>query len=333
MTLKGAKVEVRRLTSLLRAMLQTAGAVLAAPYRFVRWLAEWIRWWGRSSRRRVMVLICVTILALAALGTRTNRLDLRYEASALARAHEVQTFYLPPHHVLRFMALGHESFLSDLIFIRANIYFVSELLTGERIFEWLELYADAVRSLDPYNLQFYEWASQAVKYEQSISNEAIERSNAYAQMGIDRFPDYWRFYFDIGFNFFQEWQTDDPEERRQLRQKSLPYFDMAMMLGGEHMAASFLSGLYLEEDNVEMALFHTYLRYWEADEEEKEGLRGRIMRYESLAAAKHLEVMDARWKGQFDYLPVELFGLLDTEPAPHVLPEGWGDTLASQSRL
>lgn len=324
---------VSRISSALIAGLQTVWAVVASPYRFVRWLADWLRWWGHSSRRRIMLILCLAVLCMGALGTRTSRLDLRYDESAVARAHEVQTFYLPPHHVLRFMALGHESFLSDLIFIRANIYFVSELLTGERIFEWLELYADAVQALDPFNLQFYEWASQTVKYEQTITNEAIERSNRYAQMGIDRFPDYWRFYFDIGFNFFQEWKTDDPEERRQLRQRALPYFDMAMMLGGEHMAANFLSGLYLEEDNVEMALFHTYLRYWEADEEEKEGLRGRIMRYESRAAAKQLEMMEARWKGHFGYLPVELFGLLDTDQEPHALPDGWVDTLASASSL
>lgn len=305
----------------LGAAISTLASVALAPWRFVRWLADWLRWWSARPTRRLMAAVLLTLVVLAAAQTRTTRLDLRY---AQARSHTTQvaeTFYIPPPDILRLTALGHPAFVSDMLFIRANAYFMSHLF-GDRVFAWLDTYANAMIHLDPDNPRVYEWASQATKYGQTITNEALEKSNAYARRGLERFPDNWRFYVDIGFNYFIEWRTESEAERRRMRAKALPYFALAAALPGSELDPNFVAELYAREDDVEMALFHAYLRYWDASEQERASLRGRIARYESQAAGLRLARIEERWKADYAYMPVGLFEMLGPEQGP-VLPRQW----------
>jgi hypothetical protein len=296
-------------------------AVIASPVRFARWLTQWGGWWGAHSRRRLMLVTLLAVSTLAWIGSRTARLDLRYQAAEAGRAEDAETSYIAPPAVLKVMGLGHQSLVADVLFLRANMYFVNHLF-GDRIFEWLDVYLDAILTLDPDNPTVYEWASQAVKFGQLITNESLERSNEYSRRGIERFPDHWRFYFDIGFNYQIEWQPADDEERQAMRDKALPYFSIAAMLPNSRMDPNFLTEMHLQRNDVEMALFHAYNRYWEANEREKEALRGRIGRYESLAAAERLKAIEGRWKTTYSYLPMDLFELIGPEQTLAV-PDDW----------
>ena len=80
--------------------------------------------------------------------------------------------------------------------------------------------------------------------------------------------------------------------------------------------------MHLQRNDVEMALFHAYNRYWEANEREKEALRGRIGRYESQAAAERLKAIEGRWKTNYSYLPMELFELMGPQQTLAV-PDNW----------
>jgi len=268
-----------------------------------------------------MLILILATSVVGWLGTRTSRLDLRYQASAQDRAEAAETSYIAPTSVLKVMGLGHQRFVADILFMRANMYFVNHLF-GDRIFEWLDLYLDAILALDPDNPTVYEWASQSVKFGQLITNESLERSNEYARRGIERFPDHWRFYFDIGFNYQIEWQPADEQERQAMRDKALPYFSIAAMLPNSQMDPNFLTEMHLQRNDVEMALFHAYNRYWEANEREKEALRGRISRYESQAAAEGLKAIEGRWKSSYSYLPMQLFELIGPQQELEV-PENW----------
>ena len=280
-----------------------------------------------------MVVALVAMSTMAWVGTRSARLDLRYQEAMLDRAEAAETSYIAPPAVLKVMGLGHQSFVADVLFLRANMYFVNHLF-GDRIFTWLDLYLDAILALDPDNPTVYEWASQAVKFGQLITNESLERSNDYARRGIERFPDHWRFYFDIGFNYQIEWQPADDEERQRMRDKALPYFSIAAMLPNSRMDPNFLTEMHLQRNDVEMALFHAYNRYWEANEREKEALRGRIGRYESHAAANGLEAIEARWKTSYSYMPMRLFELIGPQQSLSV-PNNWAlasvDTAAQRT--
>ncbi|MEZ4266378.1 MAG: hypothetical protein R3F39_08365 [Myxococcota bacterium] len=137
---------------------------------------------------------------------------------------------MPPPIALEARLLGRPAFVADMVFIRANFYFIGHLFT-DRIFKWLDLYVETILALDETNPRVYEWASQAVKYGHHL-HETLERSNYYAEQGIERFPDTWRLYFDIGSNYYLEWKVDSPAERDQMRKKALPYFSIAASLPG-----------------------------------------------------------------------------------------------------
>ena len=287
-------------------------AVISSPIRFTRWTLEWSRWWLASARRRVMLAGVIGVMTLAWVSTRTSRLELRYKDAVMDRAEVAETIYLPPPLALQVLSLGHQSMLADALFARANIYFAAHLF-GDRIFPLLGPYTEAILALDPDNVRVYEWASQAVKYAQMIDHEVLEESNDYARRGIERFPDHWRFYFDIGFNYTVEWKADDPSEQEAMRKKALPYFSVAAALPGSQLDPNFVTALYLEENEVDMALFYAYLRYWEASDREKEALRARIRRYESESAARALSDQEASWKSSYEYVP---FGLFEFVGAP-----------------
>ncbi len=305
------------------------GAVLAAaasPYRFVRWLAEWLTWWTASNRRRVTLLILLGTALLAGLWTRTSRMDLRYAAAQTQRAEDAETSYLPSPLALEALSLGRPAFVGDMLFIRANFYFIDHLFT-DRIFKWLDLYVETILALDETNPRVYEWASQAVKYGQLITNDTLERSNYYAREGIERFPDAWRLYFDIGFNYYLEWKHESPAERDRMRRKALPYFSVAAALPGSKLDPNFVTELYLQDSDVEMALFNAYLRYWEANDREKEALRERIAAFESQAASERLESAEARWREQFPMIPYSLYALIGAQHDLRLLTS-WADPAA-----
>ena len=303
-----------------RGIGDTIEAAVTSPLRTARWLREWTRWWWVSRSRRWMLIGIMTSLLVAVSMTRISRLELRFAQAAMDRVEVAEAIYLPPPVALRLMSLGHEPFLSDVMFARANIYFAAHLF-GDRSFPLLEPYTEAILSLDPDNLQVYQWASQGVKYAQFISHDVLETSNEYARRGIERFPDYWRFYFDIGFNYTVEWWTDDPAEAETMRQRAVPYFSVAAALPGSELDPNFVSALYLDENEVEMALFHAYLRYREASDREKAALRARITRYESEATARLLEEHDVLWKKAFPYMPFGLYERLGG--APSMEARGW----------
>ena len=160
-------------------------AVLMAPSRFVRWLAEWLTWWGSTPRRRLMAITLGALLASGALLTKTSRLELAYQQAPMERAQSAEASYMPPADVLKVLALDHRPFLADMLFTRANMYFISHLFT-DRIYNWLDVYAEAILALDPDNPRVYEWASQSLKYGQMISKESLEQRKCAALSLSDR---------------------------------------------------------------------------------------------------------------------------------------------------
>ena len=185
------------------------------------------------------------------------------------------------------------------------------LLTEGRALYWPRERALLVADLHLEKASWYAGGGQLLPpYD---SRETLERSNDYARRGIERFPDHWRFYFDIGFNYYIEWKHRDEEERQAMEEKALPYFSVAASLPGSRLDPNFVTELYLQRNEVSMALFHAYLRYWESSDRERASLRGRITRYQSDAAATRLEGIEQRWKTDYGYMPFGLFEALGQE--------------------
>ncbi len=284
-----------------------AVAVVTSPYRFVRWLADWIGWWGRSEGRRTLGLIlvgCVVVGGASNVVTKASAKDSAPEVGGKAQA-----YYIPPASGLQPLALGHPQLLADLLVIRALVYF-GDQLEGDRTFEWMEPYLDTILDLDPNNRRLYTWAAQNVKLTKSITNGDIAKSNAYLLRGIERFPDHWRLYESLGFNYFHEWKTEDPAEKARLKDKALEYYTVASILPGSEVDPNFVAEQYLRKNETEMALFHLYSRHWGATEFEKEQLRIRIGHYEAQASADELKALDERKKSEYPYLTPGVFELL-----------------------
>ena len=93
--------------------------------------------------------------------------------------------------------------MADLVYMRAFAYFINHLFMDRR-YAWLDTYVHTVMALDPTMPTLYRWASQNVKLGQYIGKKEVEKSNYYAELGLEVFPNDWRLYLDIGFNYFYE---------------------------------------------------------------------------------------------------------------------------------
>lgn len=269
------------------------------------------------------MVIAVVVLLLSALFTQTTRVELRYERAALARPGAAEASYVPPAAVLRVLSLGREHFMADLMFIRGFSYFMDHLF-GDRVYRWLVTYIDTIIELDPYNPAVYRWASQVVKYGQHITQDDILLSIHYAERGAERFPNDWRFWLDIGFNYLVEWQAETAEEREAMRTKALDYFAMASMLPGSRLDASYLTALYAQRDDNKMALFHAYQRYFDASDREREELLGWIQKLEAEESFLDIARQERLWKEQLPFVDLSFFTYLGPL-ASERLPASWDE--------
>jgi len=279
--------------------------------------------WLVTAARRMTLVGCLVVLLVGAFYTQWYRIEAKYQkahAGALGRA---ETFYIPPYVVLRLASLGYETTMADLMFIRGHAYALSHLFT-DRIFTWLDDYIGAVIYLDPDNPRIYHWASQMAKYGQLITNESIDRSNAYARRGIERFPNDWRLYLDVGFNLYFEYKYDTEEEMARSRDEALEYFAIAASLPNSQLDPNFLTELYMRRNDTKMALFQAYQAYHEASAEERHFLRWRIAQLESEEAAQALKDEEDAWKRSFSFVPFGMFQIIG-EPLALAPPASWSE--------
>ena len=301
----------------------------------VGWVRRWLPWWFAAPGRRMLWVVSFSAIVFSVVMSRVGHLDLTYAASGVTVAQPgdsdgltawkeaerqvrsqdtsppIEPEFLPPNAVLKFMALGHHTFMADMLFVRANLYFGVHLFS-DRTFPWLDRYVEAIIAMDPDNPKIYEWASQVVKYGQLISPEVIAKSIRYSELGIKRFPDDWRFYRDIGFNLLFETKTNDAKARERQLAKALPYFRVATLLPNSGMDPNFMASLLERQNAHEAALSIIYNRYWEASSRQREAMQGRMTRFGQAATARALDRLEKRWKSAHPYVPVRLFESFDT---------------------
>lgn len=267
--------------------------------------------------------IIVAVLVVAALFTQTTRLDVRYERNELVPPGSAEAFYLPPVPVLRMLSLGHEHLMADMMFLRGFSYFMDHLF-GNRVYDWLVTYVDTIIALDPYNPAIYRWASQAVKYGQQITQEDVLLSIHYAELGAEQFPNDWRFWLDIGFNYLVEWRSGDPDERERMRTKALDYFAVASMLPGSQLDATYLTALYAQRNDNKLALFHAYQRYFDASDREREQILAWIRKLEVTESYEDIARQERLWKEQLPFVDLSFFTYLGPMDDGR-LPASWDE--------
>jgi hypothetical protein len=276
-----------------------------------------------SSKRAFRTTILLIILLSSGLATRYFHQDLKFSGSHRPSLELAEASYLPPVSVLKIASLGYPNFVADLVYMRGFAYFINHLFMDRR-YAWLDDYVHTVVALDPKMPTLYRWASQNVKLGQYIGVKEVEKSNYYAELGIDAFPDDWRLYMDIGFNYFYELmpKADNLKDEKMYLDKAREYFSVAASLPGNGLDPNFVTHLFLENNDTEMALFHAYSAYMDASDEVRSELLNRIQKYESKEVLDKIRKRDEAWKRDFPFLTLVFFEFLGERQSAKV-PLSW----------
>jgi hypothetical protein len=142
-----------------------------------------------------------------------------------------EKYYLPPRPVLRAASLGYNEALADLIWVKTVLYF-GERVTGNRKYQYLHRYLDAVIALDPHFKRVYLWAGSVAMYNMNrITQESVWRSIRYLEKGHRVFPKDWEILFALASNYLYELRTDDPQKQARWRKIGADYLWKAANIG------------------------------------------------------------------------------------------------------
>ena len=216
--------------------------------------------------------------------------------------------------ILDFFALGHPQFLSDLLFIKAQMFFVHHLFTDRMLGTAFDEYVSAIIALDPLNREIYKWASERVKYGQIIDRDVIHKANHYARLGLRHFPDDPNLYLEIGFNLHPDLGQYVPEDKLEYehnRKEGLDHLILAVSLPGACLDPNTIVELVNRSKDVELARrLAAELYFGECVQDaQRASLRGRLMNL-NMSMAERLARLENQWKQHFPYVPFRLLSLL-----------------------
>lgn len=280
-----------------------------------------------ARHQHLQTFVLLGVLWLAAFGTQWFRIEKTLAGAERALGRRAEVAYVPPVPVLRMASLGHQSFVADLLFIRAAHYFVDHLVTDSRL-PWLELYLDAIWGLDAHNRTTYRWGSQVIKFGQRIDRDVAERANRFARLGLEQFPDDPWLFHEIAFNLRYSMQPKDAAEESALVDLALRYLEIAYSFPSFNHDPNYLSAQYSragrQDDSVRAAL----LNYHGATEDQRRELRNLLRRRDKSGTASELAWYDLVHQRDWPYLPPGLALRVGPKrvlapPLDSHAPEGW----------
>jgi len=266
-----------------------------------------------------------TLVTLALLGTLVSLHLWVGQAALRARADEAlfaeeESVYLPPVPVLRALGLGRNTFVADVVFLRAISYFAVHFV-GDREFRWLDSLVDAVLELDPEFRKAYAWAATVVMYGGRIDNTSVRASNRLLERALEHFPDDWEFHLQLGTNYYFELRTHNDEQGREWKRIGAAHIESASNLpGAPDWLPLTVATMHKRTGQQELAIRHleeVYLRT--SDENLREQLAAHLTILKSRHAIETLEVERKRfseaWQASYPYVPGDLFLLLGERPS------------------
>jgi hypothetical protein len=268
--------------------------------------------------RRALAFVAAAGLVALTILTQDVALERRSHFSA-----ETDQLYLPRPSALTAMSLGHHELTADLVFVRALIYFGTQL-SGTRDYRWLENYLDTIVKLDPQWRRPYRWAGVATMYDgRTITNKSVMQSSHFLELGAKQFPDDWELPFMLGCNYLFELRTDDPAQKAEWRRIGGEYVRHAALLGGAPPWVPLLAATILREGgDTEAAARHLEEVYLSTnDPATREEVRKRLM---SIANAelprieRERAAFEKTWLSTVPYVPADFFVVLQPAPSPRL---------------
>ncbi len=195
-------------------------------------------------------------------------LGVLWHARRAAHGHFVATeryedvYYLPPPRWLKVLSLGHDEALADLVWIRALIYFGTELKHRGAV-RHVFRYGEAIVQLDPDFRRVYGWVGMAATYHAGgVTIEQARRAADFVRRGAERFPDDGRLAWEAGAMLVYElapWldQQGLHEEAQRAREQGAPFLAAAARLGaGPSWIALSNARLFAKLGRMELAAAH-----------------------------------------------------------------------------
>ncbi len=223
-----------------------------------------------------------------------------------------EVLLVPPGDVIRQIDLGYHTLAADLMFIRANLYYGSHMLTDEQT-PWLSSFIDILLQVDPDFKKVYLWGALATTYYKRevdfVPRELVDRANSILEKGAARFPSDYRFPMRIGFNLYYE--AGDPEA-------AIAYFSTAASKpGAPDWLNKKLVDLFSKIQKKSMAKrVLESIAMGTEDPNLSKTLKERLVYILSPQERQHL--LDLRsdlmrqWQAQWAFVPFDLFLLLRT---------------------
>ncbi|MFT7622577.1 MAG: hypothetical protein ACI9WU_001750 [Myxococcota bacterium] len=306
------------------------------------------------TSRVLIIAVHLVVLIGAGLGTVYARQSLKFASVPMTTAVTDDTVYLPSKAVMRGSSLGYGPFFSDMVFIRTHAYFLRHMYT-DRNLRWLDGYVEAIVALDPDNRDIYSWAATVVRYGQVIDEDTIARSNHFAELGLERFPDDPTLYAHLGFNKYFELRPKlmDKEEalqaqiaagagpaeqqsllqrlaevrarRYRLEREAVLDYTMSSMQPNSTVDPVFLATLYIKHDEAGAAGRAIASLYGTARPADQEQLLFRLRDMGQDKLASELESATKIHEEDMPYVPEGLYRLLARQEDLRV-PDRWDST-------
>jgi hypothetical protein len=238
-----------------------------------------------------------------------------------ARFSTADMMYLPRPSVLRAASLGHVELAADLVFIRAVIYFGTEL-TQKGEARWLEKYLDTITALDPRWSTPYRWAGVVTMYNgRPITNRDVLLSSHFLELGVHQFPDDWEMPFMLGCNYLFELHSDDAAQMAKWRRTGGEWIRHAALVGGAPSWVPLLAATIMRREGEDEAALHHLEQVYVTtqDEQTRQEVRNRLVglhaKLDLAREARERQAFEADWRRTMRYASADLFVAVGP-PAP-----------------
>jgi tetratricopeptide (TPR) repeat protein len=215
--------------------------------------------------------------------------------------------YLPSGKFIKAASLGFDELVADFLFIKSVLYFGSHYLSDKE-YTWLYHLLDISTTLSPHFKEPYEFGAVVLSFEV----RQVDKSNLLLKKAIKNNPDYWRFPFYLGFNYFYF---------KQDFYQAAKYMEKASLLPGRpKYLPKLTSRLYAEAGQPRFAIeFLEKVLQNTQDQYIREEIQRRIKRLKIECDLNMLETAIRKYKEKFNRPPQDLGdlvsrGLIDKIP-------------------
>ena len=142
----------------------------------------------------------LTLLLLTAIGVYWTQRAIDARVGQFRNTEEV--LYLPSGKVIKTLSLGHNGLLADIYWMRAVQYYGGKRLKNEKRFDLLAPLIGIATTLDPQLIHAYRFGAIFLSERSPVGAEQPEKALALLKQGIERNPDEWQLYRDLGFVYY-----------------------------------------------------------------------------------------------------------------------------------